>query len=878
MSPRNGIVLPPGAEAIEREYRFLRELGRGGSAVVYLAEDRELRRKVAIKLIQAPFASDEEALQRFTREARTAAQLHHSNIVAVHAVKRLRGGILAMVMQYVAGGTLKDLIRREAPLPFATVERVLRDVAAALDFAHSRGIIHRDVKPENIFLDEESGTALLADFGIARSIDAAPGLTLGGVVLGTPAYMAPEQIDGLDLDGRADLYSLGAVGWEMLTGEAPWEGETLYSIIYNQKHRALAPVRTFRPNAPFRLWHTVETALQKEPDRRFRDARVFLEALDSTRLTPLWSRWVAAWRLQRRADPPAASPPPAPVVPTTQASLPAAVDEQVTMRWRHSPPSTAPSDAPADPGTAPAEGEPQAVAAEAEADARGADARANGKAVVPRTRSRLPTRLLWSGPLRLVPVVGGLLFLPALGVALFGLGQLSPPATQEATTTADLSLRTQGTIEFDSRPAPFPGTADSIAPAVEGLDSASGELPADSAALGADVVPPDSTAVVTDAPAAAHSATEVPEAPSTSAAAAAEPRPVERSSPRALAAGGMHTCTLLSTGEVLCWGGNSAGQLGRGATGRSPAPVRIEGIRFQDIATGVSHSCGLTGNGEALCWGNNQSGQLGNESSASRAVPTLVSGAGRYTRIQTGGAHTCALARQGEVFCWGDNRHGQLGDGTGTRRPTPVRAGSGSFSSLAVGWNHSCALDRFGQPFCWGANGDGQVGTGSGVDEAAPVPIASRQRFTQIVTGGSHTCALAEGGTAHCWGRNRDGQLGSGTTASQPGPTAVAGNLTFVTLTAGSLHTCGLTRGGEAFCWGRNAYGQLGDGTTADRTTPVPVEGGLRFSSLHSSGAHTCGITRGGEQYCWGHNVEGQLGDGTRSHRTRPVRVALPGT
>ncbi|HEX6048984.1 MAG TPA: serine/threonine-protein kinase, partial [Gemmatimonadaceae bacterium] len=186
---------------LESEYEILGELGRGATAVVYRARDRELGREVAIKVIRPRFADDDETVARLAREARTVAQLQHPNIVTLFAVRRLRDGGLALVMQLVPGRTLRDILNDRGALTFGIADRVLRDVAAALAHAHDRGIVHRDVKPENIFIDETTGHALLSDFGVARSLEPDSQLTATGTAIGTPSYMSPEQIDGTHLDG-----------------------------------------------------------------------------------------------------------------------------------------------------------------------------------------------------------------------------------------------------------------------------------------------------------------------------------------------------------------------------------------------------------------------------------------------------------------------------------------------------------------------------------------------------------------------------------------------------------------------------------------------------------------------------------------------------
>lgn len=884
------VTLPPGARELTAEYRFRRELGRGGTAVVYLADDRELGRAVAIKLVRAPLATDDESLQRLAHEARVAALLEHPNIVGIHAVRRLRDGTLALVMQYVPGRTLKQAILQDGMFPVTRAEQVLADVAAGLAYAHERGVIHRDVKPENVFLDERTGRALLADFGIARADPGGSGLTLAGVAIGTPAYMAPERIDGSAEDPRSDLYSLALLAWEMLTGEAPWEGESLYQVLYKQRHEPLPSVRRLRPDVPFHLWYIIERCLQKHPERRFASAHEVLETLQCMRAAPPWRRWLAAWRLGRIVAPAA----PAPQLPAGDAAWQADPGEH-TIRW---------------PRSAAAAAEDAAAPVAAATAAASPSLRDVVGAVWSRWRGRLSLlpslrRLaVQAGPwsvTRIRPLVTGaaLVLLAGLGAAVYAITQHTPPASAAGGPPALL----------ESAPPPLqraglgaPAPAFAISLPVEEAEATAPDAAADTAPAppaqrdtsdtqAATVEPPPTSALdrppgeatraaaadlaPADAP-AQPSATEpaVPPAPAGAEPARAEPVAAARFA--STVAGGMHSCTLTSAGEVFCWGGNSTGQLGNGRTTRSQAPERVDGgPRFRDIAAGVAHTCALSTGGEAFCWGGNESGQLGDGSAAARTTPARVAGGRAFASLHAGRSHSCGLTRRGEVFCWGANDYGQLGDGSRTPRRLPVRSGDLTFEEVATGWNHTCAVTRRGETFCWGQNADGQLGTGDLADSPTPRLAGGGRAFARLAAGGAHTCALAAGGAAFCWGRNQHGQLGDGTAVSRSQPVPVAGGITFASLTAGGAHTCGLTPGGEAFCWGRNAYGQLGDGTTTDRAAPVRVEGGLRFRRLHASGAHTCAITRQGEQFCWGYNVEGQVGDGSRSHQTRPVRVPV---
>ncbi|MEX0843187.1 MAG: serine/threonine-protein kinase, partial [Gemmatimonadota bacterium] len=270
----------PRIPELEAEYELVRELGRGGTAIVYLARDRELGRDVAIKLIRPSHLRDDDALARLIREARTVGQLQHPNIVMLLGTRRLGEGGLALILQFVPGRTLKQRIRDEGPLPFPDCERILRDLGRALAYAHRRRIVHRDIKPENVYLDDDAGVARLADFGIARAWDSDSGLTLPGTAIGTPTYMSPEQVDGGDLDGRSDLYSLGLLGWELVTGQQPWAGESLYSVIYKQKYEELPALEAFRQGVPANLSHALRGCLPKEPASRWPSAEEFLATLE----------------------------------------------------------------------------------------------------------------------------------------------------------------------------------------------------------------------------------------------------------------------------------------------------------------------------------------------------------------------------------------------------------------------------------------------------------------------------------------------------------------------------------------------------------------------------------------------------------------------
>src|SRR5256884_4101328 len=251
--------------AVAGGYSLERELGRGGMGVVYLAREVRLDRPVAIKLLPPSKASDPQLRERFLREARTAAKLSHPNIIPIHAVEEI-GGFVFFAMAYIEGETLTERVRRRGPLAPSEASRVLRDVAWALAYAHGQGVIHRDVKPDNILL-ENNGRVLVADFGIASVVAGAGGLTSEGVI-GTPEFMSPEQALGEVVDARSDLYSLGLVGFFALSGTLPFEGEKATEVLAKQVTEPAPPLASVAPGVPRRIAQAIDRCLSKDPADR----------------------------------------------------------------------------------------------------------------------------------------------------------------------------------------------------------------------------------------------------------------------------------------------------------------------------------------------------------------------------------------------------------------------------------------------------------------------------------------------------------------------------------------------------------------------------------------------------------------------------------
>ncbi len=264
--------------ALGSAYQVDRELGGGGMSHVFLATESACGRRVVLKLLSPEFSTTVDAT-RFRREVRVAARLHHPHLVPLLAAEEIEGAFLYYTMPYVEGESLRERLRRETKLPVPQALGIASEVADALSYAHGQYVIHRDIKPENILL--AAGHAMLTDFGIARALDdgAEMRVTQSGHTLGTPAYMSPEQVAGGPVDGRADIYSLGCVLYEMLAGRPPFSGSSLFAVLTQRRAESPPPLSTLRSDIPPFVEEAVARALAQWPADRFQTAAGFAEAL-----------------------------------------------------------------------------------------------------------------------------------------------------------------------------------------------------------------------------------------------------------------------------------------------------------------------------------------------------------------------------------------------------------------------------------------------------------------------------------------------------------------------------------------------------------------------------------------------------------------------
>jgi eukaryotic-like serine/threonine-protein kinase len=310
-------------QALGGSYTLEGEIGRGGMGVVFQAKDQRLKRQVAIKVLPPDLAFREEVRLRFLREAETAARLTHPNIVPIHSVGEGPDGLVYFVMAFIDGEPLSARLKRRGHLAAEESRRILVETSDALGAAHALGIIHRDVKPDNIMLEGSRGRVMVTDFGIAKALSSSSsgGLTGTGVAIGTPHYMSPEQAAGdREIDGRSDLYSLGVVGYQMLSGELPFQAPTVPGILIKQITEAAPYLSDKVPDCPEDLAGCVMRCLEKEPDGRWPTADALRRALESRTAPAYRPRRASVGSLASRRSP--AGFPPLPHLPLASQGIP----------------------------------------------------------------------------------------------------------------------------------------------------------------------------------------------------------------------------------------------------------------------------------------------------------------------------------------------------------------------------------------------------------------------------------------------------------------------------------------------------------------------------------------------------------------------------
>lgn len=351
--------------------------------------------------------------------------------------------------------------------------------------------------------------------------------------------------------------------------------------------------------------------------------------------------------------------------------------------------------------------------------------------------------------------------------------------------------------------------------------------------------------------------------------------------------GSTHSCAVLESGRVACWGSNASGELGLGTAGPAQAQASIVvGVGGVGSLSGVSqvdgsagHTCARLSTGTVVCWGANNQGQLGDGTTMDRPYPVAVPGLAGVLQVTTGNAFSCALLSGGSVRCWGANGSGQLGNSMTSAAPTtaPVTVtGLSNATQLDAGQSHVCARTAVGVVRCWGLGSGGRLGNGGTSSQSSPVLVTGISTASEVTAGDSHSCALLADGSLRCWGLGGSGQLGNGASSGSTTPVAVVDIAGATSVRAGAFHSCATIAGGAAMCWGAGSNGALGNGGLASSSRPVTVSGISGVTSMDVGGNHACVVLAGGRVSCWGRGTSGEVGDGLSMDRSTATAAVGP--
>lgn len=863
-------------------------IGAGGFGKVFLAlQTPLLSLKGALKLIEFPTDNVvliRALLQKFQGEAEALAHLSHPNIVRLLKYG-MHGERPYLVMELVDGGkTLREEVyqraRANAAFTHAELLSIFQQILNGLEAAHQQSIIHRDIKPENIMLQPVVGNphhVRILDFGTAKFVETRADTHWP---LGSPSYMAPEQVTLTNLGPWSDLYAVGIMAFEMLSGRRPFPGVTDNEILLKKGDVDYDPLSVIQDLGFHETTLAfLRRALAREPENRFQNATEFGAAFEEmlraeqengAHVRP-GSTLASGRELTALLD----SRDLLEIMVGTGSPV-VAVDNAV----RDTPTQLTPTPVIEELLDASTKREESSyldiqdvrVASELEQTTPGHHrtdgyARAESAEKKPVNQRKAA---VWVG-LAIVLLVGAVGYRSVMSY-------LSNSVRAEGQTVLASGLAAPVAAPVSETGAEAVGEPKE---ASDGVVLSDVEQGADAESDAENSREIDSESLVADG---------------------------WGGNIAQVTLGKFHTCVRFRSGDVRCWGANHDGELGLGhkrtigdLEPAKFAPLVEVGGKVIQIESagdrGASFNCALFEEGDVRCWGSNHFGQLGYGNTTSIGDKTLpkdapfVSLGGPVKQLAVGAmlyaSHACALLETGDVRCWGNNRYGQLGYGH-TRHigneQVPTSVGVVSLGAKAVqittGKFHTCALLEGGNVRCWGSNQYGQLGSGSagniGDDEIpSSVPVVSLgEPALQISAGRAHTCALFEGGRVSCWGWNSNGQLGYGH-ADSIGLTDTPSSAGYVDvgepvqhISAGGLHTCALLENGNARCWGDNKFGQLGYGhkrsvgiTQTPRSMGDIYLGGTAVA-LESGNYHNCAILEDDSLRCWGLNKFGQLGYG----------------
>ena len=773
-------------------YEATKLLGKGSMGEVYQAAHPILDKQVAIKVLSEDLSSYPELVSRFKREARAIARIKHKAIVQAFDFGNLEDGRQYYVMELLKGSNLAVYMTAKGPLPWPECMAIATPLLEGLAAAHEAGFIHRDIKPDNIFLTRlEDGTLYpkIIDFGIAKlkSSDEQQDsvVTRIDAVMGTPLYMSPEQAPGSteEVGPWSDIYSAAATLYHMIAGKPPFYSDNPLELMLMHSWQPPPPMYEHRPDLSLEISDAIMKALSKKPADRYQSMQDFADALCAVaegKAPPAGAEPAQAEPAQ--AAPVASADPPAEAAPVEAAPRKRKTAEAAavaTMNDVKSPADMSELEADADAGESledlAAETPPKPVLTSL-----------SGAASEKVISARVPTGTYYQvkkskTPYIIAGIVAGLVV--AVVIAFFAMRGGEPPASTAPHEFRQLSSMTRHTCGLHRTDGSVWCWGRNNYGQLGNGATATSHKPVRVAGLGR---------------------------------------------ARAVAAGGRHACALAADQTVWCWGKNSSGQLGNGSVQNQSRAAKVTGLSgVGAIDAGNDHTCAITADGKLWCWGDNRAGQLGRPAGGHQAKPVRVEGLQGVQSVSLGGFHTCAVTNAGAVWCWGKNDVGQLGVGDTKPRAEPAQVSAlGGVARISAGGAHTCALVRDGGLWCWGNNASGQIGDGTSRLRFAPVKVPNLASVVHVSAGGGylggHTCAVLQNGSAWCWGNNLSGQLGH----SQPAdthqrPTRIERAGIVASIEASGRHTCAIDRSGRVHCWGRNTDGQVGDGTSTDRPRPT---------------------------------------------------------
>ncbi len=741
-------------------YAVFDEIASGGMATVHVGRllgPAGFSRTVAVKRLYPHLARDPHFASRFLEEARLAARVRHPNVVSIIDVVEHEGEV-ALIMDFVLGDSLSALLgalaSRGLAVPVPIASGILVPILQGLHAAHETraddgtllGLVHRDVSPQNIVVGAD-GVARVLDFGIAKAAAHAPDGTQEGLLKGKLGYLAPEQLQGLEIDRRVDVFSAGVVLWEMLTGTRLFKCATVEETIRKILDHPIVPPSLSSPDVPTALDTVTLQALARDREVRFATASEMAFELERS-ASPASAAQVAAWlesvagakveALRARVSAVESSP------VETSSTPPLAIEPEV--------------------GTSPS-------------------------AVTPAASGNLPPSPRPSGPLPLILAFTGLVAV----LSVIGYIRTRP----DAATAQGAASAASGTPSKSAPSVAPPVVAPAANPTCPHLDQvtaiASGPAARFTCALREDhsvwCWGSNEAGQIASGRKDMPRATKVARLDASVEVAAGNrhacavlgdtnvacwgkdlldhpTRVLGLSDVLHLRCGGRHSCVLRNGGGVSCWGEEDRGQLG--TTMQDAALVAaVEGLPPATwISAGTAHSCAvLASDGSVWCWGDNMYGQLGQGRSdrEPQARPLRVPSLPPCVQVEAGDKTTFVRTRDGHVYGWG----------FGIKRP--VRLAIEGVTGIGAGGKQNCAIDDQGSVWCWGFNDFGQLGRSTEQDSATPVRVQVPSRATQVVAGEVHVCALIEPGAVVCWGSNEQGQLGIGASDRErhPGPERV---------------------------------------------------------------------------------------------------------